>query len=261
MKNNIYRKILIQKEMGRKMFAVLIDPEKSNGRHFAAVIAALKVHPPDFILIGGSHAVKSLNSMISILREELNVPVILFPGDASQFNPNADAMLMLSLTSGRNPDYLIGQQVNSALAIHDSQMEVIPTGYILIEGGKTSSVEYMSNTRAIPRDKKIIALSTALAGELMGLRMTYLEAGSGATHPVPAELIEYVRSKLSTPLIVGGGISCPEDLEKAYTAGADIVVVGNALEEDISLLSSLIDWVKDYNEMLDILSQQQENNE
>jgi len=247
MRNNTYRKILINREMGKKMFAVLIDPEKCHGRNLAAIIAALKVSPPDFVFIGGSHAVKSFDNIIEIIREEVETSVVLFPGDASQFSQSADAMLYLSLLSGRNPEYLIGQHIKSATAILESGIEVIPTAYLLIEGGKISSVEFVSNTRAIPRDKKEIALSTAIAGELLGMRLTYLEAGSGASQTVPAEMISYIRSTISSPLIVGGGITSITALEAAFNAGADLVVVGNAFEDEPAKMVEFTDWVNNYN--------------
>ena len=229
------------------MFAVLIDPEKCHGRNLAAIIAALKVSPPDFVFIGGSHAVKSLDNNIEVIKEEVDTSVVLFPGDASQFSEHADAMLYLSLLSGRNPEYLIGQHIKSAAAIFESGIEVIPTAYLLIDGGKISSVEFISNTRAIPRDKKEIALSTAIAGELLGIRLTYLEAGSGASATVPTEMISYIRSTTLSPLIVGGGITSTEKLEAVFNAGADIAVVGNAFEEDPHKMVEFIEWVNNYN--------------
>ncbi len=252
MKNNIYRELLLNREAGRKTIAVLIDPEKCMNRNFAAIVATMKVSTPDMVFIGGSHAVKSLDTMIDIIREEVDSHIVLFPGDASHFTPKADAMLFLSLISGRNPEYLIGHHIKSSQEIHASGIEVIPTSYILIEGGKTSSTEYISNTRAIPRDKKEIALSTALAGELLGMRLTYLEAGSGAEKPVPSEMITYLRSKLYSPLIVGGGITDLQKLETAFNAGADLVVVGNLFERDLSLMPEFTGWVKDFNASIKI---------
>jgi len=250
MKHAIYRKILLNREAGKKMFAVLIDPEKSYGRNFASVVAALKVANPDFVFIGGSHQVRSIDSMIEILKEEIDSDVLLFPGDATQFSAHANALLYLTLLSGRNPEYLIGQHVKSSLAILDSGIEVIPTAYLLIDGGKTSAVEYMSNTRAIPRDKPEIVLSTAVAGELMGMRLTYLEAGSGAAIPVPATTISYIKERTQSPLIVGGGIASINDLSNAYDAGADIVVVGNALEENPDKIIEYVHWVQQLNDQL-----------
>lgn len=247
MRNSIYRELLLNREKGKKMIAVLIDPEKCFSRNFAAIIAALKIAEPNYILIGGSHAVRSLDTMIDILREEVRAKLILFPGDASQFTPKADALLFLSLLSGRNPDFLIAHHIKSAITIQESGIEVIPTGYILIDGGKVSSVEYISNTKPIPSDKIHIALSTALAGELLGMRLTYLEAGSGALYPVPPEMINYISEKLETPIIVGGGISSIEQLEAAYLAGADMVVVGNLFENNQSKMKEFCEWVREYN--------------
>lgn len=248
MKHGIYRKILINREAGKKMFAVLIDPEKSYGRNFASVVAALKVASPDFILIGGSHQVRSIDSMIAILKEEVTSDIILFPGDADQFSAHADAMLYLNLISGRNPEYLIGQHVKSARMVFESGIEVISTAYILIDGGKVNAVEYMSNTRPIPRDKEEIVLSTAIAGELMGMRLTYLEAGSGAAIPVPASMISYISERTQLPLVVGGGITSLNDLNNAFDAGADIVVVGNILEQNTDRIIEYVKWVHQYND-------------
>ena len=189
MRNEIYRNILVKREQKQKMLAVLLDPDKCKGRHIVSIISMLKSYTPDFIFVGGSHTILSSNSLIELLKEELNSKVVLFPGDASQFSENADALLFLSLLSGRNAEYLIGQHVYSAVSIKDSGVEVIPTAYILVEGGNASAVEYMSNTRAIPRKKTDIAVSTAVAGQLLGLHLTYLEAGSGAQMPVPVEMI------------------------------------------------------------------------
>lgn len=248
MKHTIFRTILLNRENKKKMLAVLVDPEKCTGRRIAGVIAMLKMAVPDFVFIGGSHAVKSLDSMIELIKEEINVPVILFPGDASQFSYHANAMLYLSLLSGRNPEYLIGQHVKSALEIYESGLEVIPTAYVLVEGGKTSSVELISNTRPIPTFHKDIILATVQAGELLGMHITYLEAGSGALNPIPANLVRYIRERSSSPLIVGGGISNTTQLEDAFAAGADLVVVGNSLEKKPELVKELVDCTKAYNE-------------
>jgi phosphoglycerol geranylgeranyltransferase len=242
----IYRKILLNRETNHKMIAVLLDPDKCKGPILSATVSALLTCKPDFIFVGGSHMLAPVDSFINLLKEEIKTDVILFPGDASQFCPQADALLYLSLLSGRNPEFLIGQHIVSALPIKESGIEVISTGYILIDGGKTSSVEYISNTHPIPSDKSDIALSTALAAELLGMRMVYLEAGSGALRPVPSEMINHVAASLSLPLIVGGGIKTVEDLQKAYDAGADIVVVGNILEQNPHKLKELVDFANSY---------------
>lgn len=247
MRNHIYRSILLKREQKHKMLAVLLDPDKCKGRHVISLITLLKTYVPDFVFVGGSHTIASTNSLIELLKEELTCKVVLFPGDASQFSEKADALLLLSLISGRNPEYLIGQHVNSAIAIKESGVEVIPTSYILIEGGNTSAVEYMSNTRPIPRDKKDIAVSTAVAGELLGMRLTYLEAGSGAKLPVPAETIRSVKWNLNTPLIIGGGIRTVEAMTEAFDAGADLIVIGNIFETEPKLIPRFLEALDEYN--------------
>ena len=244
--NSIYKKILQNKESNRKMLAILLDPDKCRGGILAATISALKTSLPDFIFVGGSHTLRSTDSFIAVLKEETKAEVVLFPGNASQFTDKADAMLFLSLVSGRNSEFLIGQHVSSAMAIKKSEIEVISTGYVLIDGGKPSSVEYMSNTRHIPHDKKEIALSTAVAAELLGMKMIYLEAGSGAELPVSEDMITLVAEGLSIPLIVGGGIKSIEALQTAYSAGADLVVVGNIFETAPEKIAEFIECGKSY---------------
>jgi len=241
----IYKKILLNREANRKMLAVLIDPDQCRGSVLAGTVAMLKSYTPDFIFVGGSHMLTaSVDSLIGLLKDEVKTNVVLFPGNAAQFSVHADALLYLSLLSGRNAEFLVGQHLTSALAIKNSNIEVVPTGYLLIDGGKPSSVEYISNTRPIPRDKNEIALSTAVAGELLGMRLIYLEAGSGAEIPVPLEMIECVSAGLSLPLIVGGGIKTTEQLSAAFDAGADIVVVGNVFEKDPSRIAEFVQCVQ-----------------
>ncbi len=244
--NEIFRKILINKEANKKMLAVLLDPEQCKGAVLASTVAALKIKSPDFIFIGGSLTSSSVDSLIGVLREETSSKIISFPGSAIQFTPNADALLFMSLISGRNPECLIGQHVLSSVAIKKSGIETIPVGYILIEGGQRSSVEYMSNTLAIPRDKKEIALSTALAGELLGMYIIYLEAGSGAKSHVPADLITYVKQGINLPLIVGGGITSLQELKECYDAGADIVVIGNYFERQPAKIPDFVALAEEY---------------
>jgi len=245
---NIYNHIVESQQENKKLLAVLLDPDQCRGSLLASTIAALKSNVPDFIFVGGSHILSSTDSLIELLKEETKAGVILFPGNASQFSTHADALLYLSLLSGRNAEFLIGQHITSALAIKSSEIEVIPTGYLLIDGGKPSSVEYISNTRPIPRDKNEIALSTSVAAELLGMKLIYLEAGSGANNPVNAEMIETVKSGLSIPLIVGGGIKTTGQLKIAYEAGADLVVVGNIFELNPSLIADFVDCKNDLNQ-------------
>jgi putative glycerol-1-phosphate prenyltransferase len=244
---NIYTKIRLNREENRKMIAVLLDPDQCRGSLLASTIAALKSNVPDFILVGGSHTLSSTDSLIELLKEETKANVILFPGNASQFSTKADALLYLSLLSGRNAEFLIGQHITSAIAIKNSNIEVIPTGYLLIDGGKPSSVEYISNSRPIPRDKNEIALSTSVAAELLGMKMIYLEAGSGANFPVPPEMIESVKSGLSIPLIVGGGIKNTDQLKAAFQAGADLVVVGNVFESNPNRIADFVECTRELN--------------
>ncbi len=244
---NIYNQLLINKQENRKMLAVLLDPDQCRGSLLASTIAALKSNSPDFIFVGGSHTVSSTDSLIELLKEETTAGVVLFPGNAAQFSTKADALLYLSLFSGRNAEFLIGHHISSALAIKNSDIEVIPTGYLLIDGGKPSSVEYISNTRPIPSDKNEIALSTAVAAELLGMKLIYLEAGSGAKQAVSTQMIETVKSGLDIPLLVGGGIKNTNQLKIAFEAGADLVVVGNIFEKNPALIADFVECTRDCN--------------
>ena len=238
--NNILE--IIKKNIAnrRKMLAVLLDPDICRDGRIDAIVAQLAKTAPDFIFIGGSHATTHIDLLIDKLKSTVDIPLVLFPGNVSQFSPRADALLNISLLSGRNAEFLIGQHVLSAVEIKQSGIEVIPTAYLLVEGGKTSSVEYMSNTRPIPRDKKEIALSTAIAGELLGMQTVYLEAGSGALLPVAADMIRYVKEHISVPLIVGGGIRTAAQLKEAYNAGADLAVVGNVFETEPEKMEAFV---------------------
>lgn len=253
MKQSIFRKILFNREANKKLLAVLLDPDQCQGMALAGTVSALKTHTPDLIFVGGSHTLQSTDALVELLKEEIKADIVLFPGNASQFSPKADALLYLSLISGRNAEFLIGQHVNSSISIKNANLEVIPTGYILVDGGKASSVEYMSNTNPIPREKKAIALSTAIAGELLGMRLIYLEAGSGAELPVKPDMIEAVSQKLSIPLIVGGGLKTTVDVKNAFDAGADIVVIGSAIESDISKIEEMVCFTKAYNEANEVI--------
>ena len=224
----------------KKMLAVLLDPDKCRHTECVALLALMEQYPPDFIFVGGSRVSHSVEQFVAQLKATTNLPVVLFPGDVSQFTPKADALLYLSLLSGRNAEYLIGQHVRSSIEIKASGIECIPTAYLLIDGAKTSAVEYVSNTRPIPSDEHDLIVATALAGELLGMQMLYLEAGSGANKTVPLEVVAAVRQAIGLPLIVGGGIKTPEKLDEIFHAGANIAVVGNVLETQAHLLQSFI---------------------
>jgi len=193
----------------------------------------------DFFLIGGSLTSVSIEPHISYIKKHSSIPVVLFPGSLLQISEKADGILLLQLISGRNPEFLIGNHVIAAPFLKKSHIEVIPTGYMLIDSGKISSVEYISNTKPIPAEKNDIAVATAIAGEMLGLKMIYLEAGSGAPGPINLSMISDVKKNISVPLIVGGGIKSGEDLKAVFNAGADIIVMGTAIENNISLLTEI----------------------
>ena len=227
-----YQDSIHKKSVNQKQLALLVDPDKYSQESLALFVELAKETLPDCIMVGGSLVAGSVEQVVQYIKLHTNIPVVLFPGNSHQLCNEADALLLLLLLSGRNADFLIGQHVVAAKAIRDSGIESISTGYILIDGGCSTSVEYMSNTKPIPRDKVEIIVATAIAGELIGNRLVYLEAGSGAINPVSKEAIQAVRQAISLPIIVGGGIRTVEQAKDAYLAGADMIVVGNALEKD-----------------------------
>ncbi len=220
----------------KKKLALLIDPDKTSALQAIKLVSDAYRYRFSMVLIGGSLVSEKLDEYISAIKLKSKLPVILFPGSVYQVSLKADGMLFLSLISGRNPDYLIGQHVIAAPLINKSKLQIIPTGYVLIESGSVTSVEYMSNTKPIPYSKPEIICATALAGEMLGLKMIYLEAGSGAGKKVNAEIIKEVRKTISIPLIVGGGINTPVELTEVLKAGADIAVIGTAIEKNPELL-------------------------
>jgi len=230
-----------------KQFALLIDPSKHNETSLHEAARAAASFHVDYILIGGSLVSGSVDHDIEIIRSAAKIPIIIFPGSLLQISNKADAILLLSLISGRNPEYLIGNHVIAAPVLKNSNLEVIPTGYMLIENGATSSVEYISNTKPIPAGKTDIVIATALAGEMLGLKLIYLEGGSGSNQPINENLISKVKSNILVPLIVGGGIHSTRDLYNVYHAGADIAVVGNALENDLNNLKALAEVRNSFN--------------
>ena len=230
----------------RKIIALLVDPEKQQGDKLEQTVKTATRVGVDVILAGGSLTSSPIDSTILALKGMTGIPVILFPGNLLQLSANADGILLLSLLSGRNPEYLIGNHVLASQFLKRSGMEIIPTGYILVDGHYLSSVEYISNTRPIPAEKTDIIVATALAGEQLGLRLIYLEAGSGANVGVSAGIVSKVKESISVPLIVGGGIRTPEDVRRLYKAGADGVVVGTAVEDDYHVLPDLAAVKKEF---------------
>jgi putative glycerol-1-phosphate prenyltransferase len=233
MNKELYSKILSTP----KAIAVLIDPEKAdNGPRLLELLKKAAFAGVNYLFIGGSSVTrKEFTTTVDFIKEHSGLPLIIFPGSSQQISPNADAILYLSLLSGRNPDFLIGHHLQSATELFEMDLEVIPTAYLLIDGGTRSSVAYVSQTTPIPRDKNSIVRQTSIAGKLQGKKVIYLDAGSGAIHAVPTEMIEELKD-LSLPIIIGGGIRSVEQIKAAHTAGASIVVIGNKLEEDSDFL-------------------------
>jgi putative glycerol-1-phosphate prenyltransferase len=240
----MYDKILKYKQLEKKLFAVLLDPEKCFGERLVSVAKNIEICQPDFVFIGGSQLQCSVDESVKVVKNYTNVPVVLFPGNSLQVTRRADVLLYLSLISGRNPDFLVGQHIKSAKMVKNSGLEIIPTGYILVNGGKVSAVEKATTTNALTDSRLIV--STAIAGELLGKRLVYLEAGSGAVQPVDKEIITSVKQNISIPLIVGGGLKSEQDLQNALKAGADLVVVGNYLENNPQKLADFVNFVKNY---------------
>lgn len=222
--------------------AILIDPDKQTVEALDFLMKKIQWLEPDFIFIGGSTVDASqFKECIKQVRERTQIQIVIFPGSSVQWDDNADAILFLSLLSGRNPDYLIGHQVQAAEGIFKSNLEVIPTAYILLDGGKKSAVEYVSQTTPIPQDQSKIIRSTALAGMLMGMKCVFLDAGSGAKHPVSMENISMIK-ELGIPLIIGGGITSIEKVKNAHESGANLVVIGNKIEEEVEFLMDLKEY-------------------
>lgn len=229
----VYDRLLdIVKEKGAG-YLVLLDPDQENMEKLSSRAKYLEECGVDGILVGGSLLLSNhFDQCIKILKQSVSLPVIIFPGNGYQLSQYADAVLFLSLISGRNPHYLIGEQVRSAPVVRFLGLEAVSTGYMLIESGKTTSVEYMSNTRPIPRNKPEIAVAHALAAEYMGMKLLYLEAGSGAAEPVPDSMIQAVSDSVTIPIIVGGGINQPQVAEQKVKAGASFIVTGDVLEKN-----------------------------
>ncbi|NNK28051.1 MAG: geranylgeranylglyceryl/heptaprenylglyceryl phosphate synthase [Flavobacteriaceae bacterium] len=224
----------------KRLLAVLIDPDKMDLQELPVFMSQLNASIVTHVFVGGSSVdIEATELLVNELKNLTKLPIVLFPGDITQITANADALLFLSLISGRNADYLIDKHVKAAAILKDKDLEVIPTGYILIENGKETSVQKVTNTTPMNRYDVQKVVDTAKAGELLGHKLMYLEAGSGATDPVDSDMISQVKKALSVPLLVGGGIRSKDQLLKAYEAGADLVVIGTALEEDESFFNEL----------------------
>lgn len=239
---SMFTKLENLRKRQKKGLAVLLDPDKlSNDLYRKQILSVLNKNPPSLVLLGGS-LVSTVNTGIYCreLKQAISCPVMLFPGHALQLTPEADGILLLSLVSGRNPEYLIGQHVQAAPLIRKSGLEVIPTAYMLIDGGTETSVSYISNTKPIPNKKTDITVATALASEQLGMKVVYLEAGSGAKQHVPPAMIQAVRETVHLPLIVGGGIRNTESLRQIFEAGADLAVIGTHFEDNPEVYEEFI---------------------
>jgi putative glycerol-1-phosphate prenyltransferase len=224
----------------KKLLAVLIDPDKMDLNKVPTFINKVNRSKISYVLVGGSTVNDNTTGVLVLeITKHTKLPVVLFPGDVSQITDHADALLFLSLISGRNPEYLIGKHVDAVSKLRETKLEIIPTGYMLIENGKETSVQKATNTLPMPRHNVQSIIDTAKAGGLLGMKLIYLEAGSGALHPVSSDIISSVKRELHIPLIVGGGVRSKKQLDDAFNSGADIVVIGTAFEDNESFFDEL----------------------
>src|SRR6516162_8966394 len=244
MVETIYQSLLAKKKRGQKSFAVLIDPDKVNAAGLDELTDLAVNASVDYLLVGGSLVISNqLDEVVQRIKRNCSIPVILFPGTPSQVSKYADGLLYLSLISGRNPELLIGQHVISAPFVKQTGLEIISTGYIVIDGGAPTTVSYISNATPVPADKNEIAMCTAMAGEMLGMKLIYMDAGSGAKRAVTEEMITMVAKCIEIPLVIGGGIRTAEKAYLNCKAGADMIVVGNAIEKDASLIREMAEAV------------------
>lgn len=240
MTKGIYNSLTERKQLGKKSFAVLIDPDKVNDNNMQQLISLSVEAGVDYFFVGGSLVISNyLDEGLQLIKKSCNIPTILFPGSPNQVSKYADALLYLSLISGRNADLLIGQHVISAPVVKQSGLEIMPTGYMVIDGGAPTTVSYISNATPIPSDKNEIAMCTAMAGEMLGMKLIYMDAGSGAKRAITEDMIAKVSKSIDVPLIIGGGIIEPEKAYLNCKAGADVIVVGNAIEKDPNLIKEM----------------------
>jgi len=241
---SIYSTLCKEVQSRKKKFAVLIDPDKTDIASLQKLVKIATKGGVDYFFFGGSLLINdNQDGLITCLKESSDIPVLLFPGNSLQLTNKADGLLLLSLISGRNPDMLIGRHVISAPFLKKSSLEIIPTGYMLVDGGSLTTVAYMSNTTPIPWNKSEVAVCTAIAGEMLGLKLLYMDTGSGALNPVSMDMIEKVRNNITLPIIIGGGITTPRKARDVLNAGADVIVVGNAIEKDPRLIYKIAEII------------------
>ncbi len=236
----IYKNIVQSVSSGKKLLAVLIDPDKFHVQNTKPFIDKVNASIATHIFVGGSEVEEQLTDiLVNEIKKHTQLPIVLFPGDVTQITNIADGLLFLSLISGRNPEYLIGKHIKAVSKLKGTQLEVMPTGYLLIENGKETAVQRVTETQPLQKSNSSHIVNTAKAGEFLGMKLIYLEAGSGACEPISESIISKVKRELNIPLIVGGGIRSKTQMNAAYQAGADVVVIGTAFEEDESFFDSL----------------------
>jgi putative glycerol-1-phosphate prenyltransferase len=243
----IYKELLKRKKAAKKTFAILIDPDRQDNEHLTQTIKCANHAKVDYFFVGGSLLIDdNLEKCIQTIKHNSFIPVVLFPGNAMQISKSADAILFLSLISGRNPELLIGKQVITAPILKQTDIEVISTGYMLVNSGKPTTASYMSNTNPIPYEKTNVAACTAMAGEFLGMKLIYMDGGSGAETPISTKMINTVSKTIDIPLIIGGGITSAKKAKENCEAGADIIVVGNAIEKDNSIIKDISEAVHSF---------------
>ena len=248
--NKVYTSILNKFNNGIKMFGVLIDPDKQNVRELLETVQLCNNADVDFFFVGGSIITTGdIKKTTRLIKENSTKPVIIFPGNPDQITEYADAILFLSLISGRNPEFLIGHQVTAAPMIKKLDIEVIPTGYLLVDCGTITTAIYVSDTNPIPHSNAEIAANTALAGEYLGLNLTYIDGGSGAKKCISNKMISKTKAAKNGPLIIGGGIRTPQAANEIYKAGADIIIVGNGAEENRNLITDIAEMKTSFNSL------------
>jgi phosphoglycerol geranylgeranyltransferase len=241
MNKGILNHINLANEQNKKLISVLIDPDNRNFGHLGELLKLCNQKPIDFIFVGGSFLSEgNIDETIAFIKAKSKIPIILFPGTTNQISDKAEAILLLSLVSGRNPDFLIGKQMESAFRLKKSKLEIMATAYMLIDGGKPTTASYISFTQPLPANKPMLSAATALASEQMGMKLIYMDAGSGALNTISKETIQKVSETITIPLIIGGGLKTKEAIQTAFEAGATMVVLGNVLETNPELLNVLI---------------------
>ncbi|WP_303309629.1 geranylgeranylglyceryl/heptaprenylglyceryl phosphate synthase [Hymenobacter sp. BT730] len=246
--NSLYEGLSKRRARGQKSLAVLLDPDQLDEAGCRHLLELSETHPVDYFFVGGSLVLNSYQAtLIQLLKSRSKVPVLLFPSHSLHLDGQADGILLLSLISGRNPEFLIGQHVIAAPLLRQSKLQILPTGYMLVDTGRQTTASYVSGTTPLPYDKPGIAACTAMAGEQLGLRLMYLDGGSGAMYPVSSAMIKAVRQAVEVPLIVGGGINTTEKAQAALEAGADVIVIGNQIEKDPGFLPEVAAVVQSFN--------------